>query len=156
PAYYPVSYSYPSTYYYWAAPTYACVPAGPAVYSPMPAYTPYAQPRPAPPSGTPEPPLQKTDKRGPKITESRYADEKKVLTQSSPAPAPGQCRVGFWNLTGRDVTLTIDGQTHTVKRNRALTLDLSREFEWRMNEGETRTERVPADRVTHEIVLRRN
>ena len=91
--------------------------------------------------------------RGPKITESRYAGGN-LATDKQPAPAKELCRVGFWNLTGRDVTLVVDGQTHFLRKDHAVTLDLTRQFAWKMDQGEPRNERVPADRPSHEIVLR--
>ena len=97
------------------------------------------------PTGNPEPPLGKATVRGPKITESRYTE--------SP-PGSKECKVGFWNLTGRDVTLLVDGHTHFLQKDHAVTLDLGRQFTWEMDKGEPRNVQVPADQHTHEIVLR--
>jgi len=150
-SYYAPTYYAPQPAYLYSYP-YQCPPMMPAVAYPYPGHVPYAQPRPAPPSGTPEPPLDRPG-RSPKITESRYVggDTGKV----DKPPAPGEsCRVGFWNLTGRDVTLVVDGKTHFLRKDHALTLDLGRQFTWKRDQGEARNERVPADQNTHEIVLR--
>jgi hypothetical protein len=148
--YYP---AYRVAYYYpghcWSVPVY-CPPVVP-VYPLAPVValpTPYAKPRAAPPSGTSEPPLEKSDQRGPKVIESRYDGS------ATPASVKDKLRVGFWNLTGRDVTLTIDGQRHTVARNRAITLSLGRQFTWKMGEDPPRTEDVPSDERSFEVLLR--
>lgn len=142
--YYPVyrvAYYYPATC--WPVPVY-CPPVVPIAAYPVP--SPYAQPRPAPPSGTPEPPLEKSEQRAPKVSESRYGSNK--------ADTAEKLRVGFWNLTGRDVTLLIEGQKHTLPRNRAITLTLTRKFTWRLDDGDMRTENVPRDQGTFEVLLR--
>jgi hypothetical protein len=113
----------------------------------------YAVPRPAPPSQTSpsqqpmtnEPPLLKP---APKITESHS-----LKTDGAPAD-PGQVRLGFWNITGRDVTVVVDGQPHAVARNRALMLTVGRDFLWQMDQGPTRRERVPDGKNELDIVLR--
>jgi hypothetical protein len=150
--YYP---AYRIAYYYpghcWSIPVYCppvvpVYPAAPVVVLP----TPYAKPRPAPPSGTSEPPTEKPDQRAPKVVESRYEGG----STATATTVKDKLRVGFWNLTGRDVTLTIDGQRHTVARNRAITLTLGRSFSWKMGEDPLRTEDVPSDQASFEVLLR--
>src|SRR5437773_416563 len=66
------------------------------------------------------------------------------------AGAPGErCKVGLWNLTGRDVTIRIDGQTRVLAKDRAVTLDLDRAFVWQLDQGETVSERVPEAQPFH-------
>jgi hypothetical protein len=144
-AYYP-NYSYPTAAYV----PYSAYPAGCAV---MPAAlattTPYAVPKAAPPSQTPEPPTASSPKK-PTITESRS------LGGSYPAASSeiGSLPVGFWNATGRDVSLTVNGQTHSLRRNQALNLRLDRTFTWQLAGGEARQENVPDSQLSHEVILR--
>jgi hypothetical protein len=159
PAYYaPRMSHYPAIYYspqpaYPYAYQHQCVPVMPAGHYPSYGFQPYAQPRPAPAS-TREPPTDKPAPpgRSPKITESRYAAD--TATDKQPPASKDHCKVGFWNLTGRDVSLLVDGQSHFLRKDHAMTLDLTRQFAWKMDQGELRSERVPADQRTHEILLR--
>ena len=147
--------------WYPAYPAYCVIPSPPPfclpVAPPVPVQRPLAVPTPAPPSGetvvpdrqfpsTKEPPLvREAHDYGRPESEKRYVAERR----------DGECcRVGFWNLTGRDLVLTIDGQTRTLPRNKAITLYLGREFVWQRAGSKARSERVPADRSTLEIVIR--
>src|SRR5262245_19154275 len=103
------------SYYYYPYPMYVA----PAWTYPV---RPLAQPRPAGPSGTTvEPPMLSPVQRAPKVMESRHSGsasaghtgEKKTTSDAD------RCRVGFWNVTGRDVTLIIDGQPRHLPRDRA-------------------------------------
>src|SRR5262249_6282794 len=130
--------------------------AMPSVAIPSPLAAPmWAQPRPAPPSGSSaEPPLGKPDSRAPKITESRYAGTG-AATPQSPAPVGKTAlKVGFWNVTGRDVNLVIEGKTHRLPRDRALTIDVPHSFTWMLECVSHRSEEVPSTQTRHEIVLR--
>ena len=70
-------------------------------------------------------------------------------------PVPKElCRVGFWNLTGRDVTLVVDGRSHILAKDRAVTLDLRHRFTWRIDTSAEKTEQVGDDQTTHEVVVR--
>lgn len=133
---------------YPVAPAPAAVPVAPT--------SPYAVPTPAPPSQTVEPPLEKPGgTSGPKVTESRAAAPAILpATAQKAPPEKDRCRVGFWNVSGRDVTLTINGQARLLPRDRSLTLDLGRQFIWQVDARPAQTERVPADNSTLEIVVR--
>lgn len=135
----------------YPAPMVWCPPGLPA---PPPVPYPFAQPYPAPPSPSPtrEPPWQSPLERAPKVSESRSLSSSKPLPVN-PKAGP-TCRVGFWNTTGRDVTLKIDGTSYLLAKDKSLTLDLGRKFTWHMERGEPRGEIVPDDRATWEIVLR--
>jgi hypothetical protein len=52
------------------------------------------------------------------------------------------------------VTLVVDGQTRVLPRDRAVTLDLAREFVWRIDQQPSRTERVGDDKSSYELVIR--
>jgi hypothetical protein len=148
---YPIYYSYPS--WCWPVYVYEYSPALPATTSapspPAPAET--SKKKEPPPASKEKAPVEKktmpsaaesapVPKRAPIITESRSADER--------------CRVGFWNFTGRDVTLTVAGQKHKLAKDRAVTLELPRQFDWRVDAGTAHTVQVPAAQASHEIFLR--
>lgn len=133
-----------------------CPPTSPRVIPLMPLAQPYAAPVAAPPSGAPaaqtkEPPLGATPGKGPTITESRSS----AAVAGAAATAGAKCKVGFWNLTGRDVTLKIDGQPRTLPRDRAVTLELTRAFVWQVDQGEPSSEQVPMDEAFHEVIIRK-
>jgi hypothetical protein len=73
-----------------------------------------------------------------------------VRVHSAPAD---RCRVGFWNLTGRAVTIKVDGKSVTLAKDRDITLDLERQFTWRLDGGPERSVRIDADLATHEIAI---
>ena len=60
----------------------------------------------------------------------------------------------FWNISGRDVKLTINGKTHLVPRDRSLTVSVGREFTWQVDGQALQEERVPQEKASHEVVLR--
>ncbi len=140
-----------------APPPPACV----APASPLPAF---AAPAPAPPSGSPEPPLAKPS--GPPMPPAQPS----AYQAASPAAgarsydtyplavrgaATGErCSVSFWNLTGRDVVLRVEGRTQVLPRGQSLTRELPRSFAWQVDGGEQRTEQVSAKDGGLEVVLR--
>jgi hypothetical protein len=137
--------------YYYVAPHYYCVP-GPTVI-PVPDAPKYARPTPAPPSSTGEPPLQKKtsdDPRKPVIVASHALNDNSKREQTS----SDRCRVGFWNLTGRDLTLRVAGKTMAIPRDRGVTLTLDRQFIWQIDGRSERMERVAEGQATHEVVIR--
>jgi hypothetical protein len=142
---------------YYAVPYYYYCPPGPIVI-PVPDAKPpmkYAPATPAPPSGTKEPPLgqmiekrSSSDPRMPVIITSHASGG-----QARPPVAKDRCRVGFWNLSGRDLTITIDGKTMKLARDRAVTLDLDRQFTWQVEGRPQHVERLPDGQATHEVVI---
>lgn len=113
---------------------------------------PNARPTPAPPSQSPEPPMNKA-------VSNEFKAPIIVTTHSqgdSPAPPlrKDRCRVGFWNLTGRDVTLTVDGKAWTLQRDRATTVELDRQFTWQSDNQSQRNVIVPEGQSTFEVVIR--
>jgi hypothetical protein len=153
--YYYVSYYYPVvTPVYYVVQPVTCV-APPPVMVPPVARGPYAQPQAAPPSSpqSNEPPLLKKTSAGPKVSESQSfsLDAKAVPVAMD---GGGSCRVGFWNVSGRDVKLTVGGKAYMVPRDRNLTLTVGREFTWGIDTQTEQTERVPQEQSSHEIVIR--
>lgn len=113
----------------------------------------FAVPTPAPATQTKEPPLGAPPKISDSYSYERYYGP--VATEAaSTAPAKDKCRVGFWNVSGRAVTLTISGRVYSLPRNKSLTLELNREFLWNIDGRATQIERVADAEATHEIVIR--
>jgi hypothetical protein len=153
-----VSYCYPSYYYspppvvrYWYPPVLVYVQPAPICSPPtfQPVGPGYAKPFAAPPSKTGEPPLDKKALPPPKVTETRSFSLTAVEVTGK-----GLCRVGFWNISGRDVSLTVSGKAVVVPANRNVTLTVSREFSWQVDGQTTQQERVAEDKAAHEIVIR--
>ena len=143
-----------SSAYCYPAPVYVYPAVMPLATAPLPTM-PLAVPTPAPPSQSVEPPLNRktvkpiTDKPiaapGPAVFE---------LRADSSAPAKDRCRVGFWNQSGRELTLVIAAKTHQVPHDRAITLEVPRTFVWQIDQQPARTEKIAADRPSHEILIR--
>lgn len=163
PYYYPTRVYYypaPAVYYYCPTPLYmAPLPYAPdAAVKPIPpASGPgYAKPSAAPPSGTAkEPPVGKSAGEGPRVIESKtYSVAEGSTVRAKDADGKDVCKVGFWNISGAEVQLTVNGKVHMVPSNRSLTLSLGREFTYQVNNQAPAMERVPDDKIEHEIVLR--
>lgn len=153
----------------WRSPTYYRTPAYlsyrldpycPPLVLPVPdarQMQKLAVPTAAPPSpiqGT-EPPLQKktsNDPRMPVIT-TAHSLPSGFVPGTSPLPKE-RCRVGFWNLSGREVTLTIDGKTWTLPKDRSVTVDLDRQFSWQVVGQPLHVERVADGQASHEVLIR--
>ncbi len=145
----------PAVEYVVPAPLCDTVPPGWSyVYPPayvVPMAVPMAVPTPAPPSALPKvqmPPARETKSPAPVVSEVRS------MPSAPAALARDRCRVGFWNLSGKDVTLVIDGQARALPRDRALTLELPREFAWQVDQQPARTEHVAEGKSAHEVVIR--
>jgi hypothetical protein len=158
PTYYPAYYSVPAvatvSYYGPAWPVYAApapVVCAPTVAVPV-AGPLYAVPTAAPPSQTIEPPPVKSGV-GPVVTEARAGGIVKTVAAGN--SGQDRVQVGFWNVSGRDLILTIDGRRHTLPRNRSITLELGRQFTWRIDQRAPQDENIPEGNSTLEIVLRR-
>src|SRR5579862_9597448 len=136
--YYNVSYYYPvaTPVYYVVSPAAFVCPA-PVVRAPV--GNGYAQPQPAPPSGSPspsqsrEPPLDKKKIEAPKVNESQSFSLGDLKAVPVAADSNAICRVGFWNIAGRDVKLTVGDKVYTVPRDRNLTLTVNRTFSWKLD-----------------------
>jgi hypothetical protein len=128
-------YGPPAVSYYYPGPVY--------YYYPRVIAVPDALPTAAPPSST-----KTTSERAPVIITTRG------LTGSAGTPTKERLKIGFWNLTGRDITLTVEGKVRTLAKNRALTLELEREFSWQVDRLPAHVERVPDGLAVHEVVIR--
>jgi hypothetical protein len=165
------SYQPPVTsYYYYPGPVMRVVPVVPATPAdPCPpggAAPLYAVPVPAAPSPglvaprTQEPPRHPLPEPGVRESssvpppESRSYYDGYPSTRSVALPTE-RCEVGFWNLSGRDLVLTIDGMTRFVPHGRNVRMDLPREFAWRVDNRPLEIERIPRSENCLEIVIRR-
>jgi hypothetical protein len=160
--YCPVPVAVPAAYV--VAPPFAVAPpVAPPIAPPALAAPPgrFAEPRPAPPSGTPEPPKgsDSMPRAGVSVQESRKADEKfydsYFIATTTRAPGGDRCAVTFWNLTGRSLALTIDGQARTLSAGQNVRLDLKRDFAWGVTGRDPERQQVPAQESGAEIVIRR-
>jgi hypothetical protein len=68
---------------------------------------------------------------------------------------PGQAAVRFWNLSGRDLALTVGGAAHALADGHDLRLELEHDFVWRVESREAQVEHVPSNLSSMEIVIRR-
>lgn len=150
---------------YAAPPSYPVyhvgyAPCAPVMASATPApRTLWAVPTAAPPSTTfaspssttSEPPLQTPAKKAPTISESRSLGGTYTVTTTG---ANDVCRVGFWNLAGRDVTVQIGTLVHTVPKDRAVLFEVPRRFTWQLDQQQAQAVEVPDRGKGHEIVIR--
>jgi hypothetical protein len=161
-------YSYPSTSYYFYPAYYPshsvveCLPVAPSV---MPRATTTAEPpqagaprklaQPVPAPASPE--KGSETPRGAGVSESRsyFSAYAVVVRDAQPRPANDRARVGFWNLSNADITLTVANQAYALQRGKSLTLDLPREFVWRVDSREPQNEKMPENESALEIVIRR-
>ena len=121
---------------YWSQPTYAEPPM--AVYAPapmapaLPALPNYACPTPAPPSVAPAAPTPSTDqppKPPPAVNESRsFFDAYPAAPRATDMTAGDRIQVSFWNLSGQDLTLKVEGQLQVLPSGKNLRLDLAPGF----------------------------
>ncbi len=130
----------------------ACWPVLPPAAN-VPLRPTFATPTWAPPSPTP---THNQPRRGPAVHESRSGSSLVAAKQVARGQNKegGRCRAGFWNVTGRDLTLTVNGQQHLLRRDRALTLEVERQFTWQRDNQPLNKEQISADRNILEIVLR--
>ena len=145
PAYYSAAY-YAPAYYYPVFPVCSTIlPVAPPALAPDKKLA-ETVPNPT----TKEPPAGNMLKKGPTVTEARSM----ARDYARNGDGREHCKVGFWNVTGRDVTLKIDGQPRLLPKDRAVTLELGRSFNWQVDQEQAVTEHVPAEQPFHEVILR--
>lgn len=145
-----VTYSYGPPIYYPPSPLYLAPPiCGVWPIEPV-RVVPAARPNPAPASTTAEPPIANPLRKAPTITESRSLGG----SYAGVGPVLPRCKVGFWNLTGKDMTIRVDGKDHTLPKDRSFTLELDRQFTWQSAGKEPTAERVPEDQNAYEVIIR--
>jgi hypothetical protein len=79
-----------------------------------------------------------------------------VYPVDGPPPAGPNAKrtVGFFNHTGRDLTLTVEGETVTLPRRHYISAGVSATFTWKLDGDERRTE-IPAAAPGIEVVFRK-
>jgi hypothetical protein len=141
-----------------AAPVYlpAQVACPPAAFAVSAAVSPLATPTPAPPSQTSEPPGGAAPKQAPKVSEwhSPAGDSGTPAGTSKSFSPRSLHRVGFWNVSDRDMTINVEGQAYALARGRAMTMSLGRQFTWQIDQRKPTQERIPEDKANLEIVIR--
>jgi hypothetical protein len=123
-----------------------------------PTVRPYAAPTAAPPSVSEvgPAPVGPTTKEPPKINESRYRSRQEAsVGQTVEKSRDDCCRVEFLNLSQRDLVLKVDGAARTLGRGEKLTMTVKKQFVWQIVGSEPELERVPADKTSLSIVIRR-
>lgn len=140
------------------------LPAPPpaAAVAPGPAALPSAPPQSAPPSTGPLPPTP--GPASPPATKDDPSTSSKVATafyeafptaNAAPCRTPRRFAVTFWNLSGAAVSLRVAGQDRRMSSGQSLTLDLTREFEWRVEGREALVSRVPDGEKGLTLLIRR-
>lgn len=123
----------------YATPTPAPASPGPGVLSTH-----------EPPVGPPSPPPYGKAGKGPTIFQNRTFSGVPQITE----PRSQLCKVSFWNLSGLDVNLSVGERIVPVAKDRAVILDLDRNFAWRTNYHNAKTEEVPDDLNHFEVMIR--
>jgi hypothetical protein len=161
-----ISYYVVPTYtYYWAVP-YCNPPSRGVTVVPLEGSRGiYADPIPAPPSPTREPPLfksmppakaQNSSEKPPTVIATRSQG---VVSAHGTTPLQkDRCRVGFHNQAGRDVTLNVEGKSFLLAKDRSrtveLNLDLGRSFSWQVDDRPPlRVERVAEGQTVLDLVI---
>jgi hypothetical protein len=62
--------------------------------------------------------------------------------------------VGFWNLSGRDVTLQVESARYLLAQGKSLRFQLGRQFTWKVDDRTPEDEVIPATAPGVEIVIR--
>ncbi len=128
------------------------------------AAVPNAPPQSAPPSTGPLRPTPSTkplsspgvkdeSSKSAKVATSYY--ESYPTANAKPSRTRGQYVVTFWNLSGTCLSLRVAGQVRELNQGQSLALDLSREFEWRVEGREAQSGRVPDGETGLTLLIRR-
>jgi hypothetical protein len=137
-----------------AVPAAPQPPAGPA-----PGTAPSAnQPGPTAPATSAPPstgPVTSESSRKPADTAASAYFDTYTVAGSPDRPAGERCRVSFWNLAGRRLTLKVDGRSVVLEASKKMSFDLGRHFVWRVDDRDPQNETVPAEESGLEIVVRR-
>jgi hypothetical protein len=67
----------------------------------------------------------------------------------------GRFAITFWNLSGTSLSLRVGGRVRSLGPGQSLTLDLSREFEWRVEGRAAQVGRVPDGEKGSTLLIRR-
>ena len=77
------------------------------------------------------------------------------LSAVSPWQSP-LCKVSFWNQTSNEIELTVNGQVvqQRIASERAVVLDLQRDFTWKTNVSYDKREAVSHELNYYDVVVR--
>lgn len=80
-----------------------------------------------------------------------------IIPVDGPPPADPKARrtVGFFNHAGRDVRLTVEGETVTLPRQSYVAATVPAKFTWRFDGGKDRQTEIPAAAPGVEVVFRK-
>jgi hypothetical protein len=139
-------------------PPVTIVPSQPLVIQSQPVVSqPFATPSVAP-AATTEPPLA-SRKVSTGSTSMRVGEQ---FYQLLPGPVrmgkvgdTDLCSVAFWNLTNQTLALHVNGRDVSLAPNKSATLELPPTFAWQIQGREAEATRIPTDRGSAEILIRR-
>lgn len=157
--YYPCSApAYYTPYVYWPRPVVRTVPVAVATPAPPPK-TLAKDGKPAPPL-LPPPTPDATPATGkvalppPPAAEAPPHVIYPVAARTAPTADRKQATIGFYNHTGKEVTVTANGKTVVLPKRGHVELELPLTFTWETAGGKAQTSKVPADAAGLEIVFR--
>ncbi len=110
------------------------------------------RPTPAPQPG-PSPAVKEGAATSAKVATSFY--EAVPTANATPPHAGSLFSVTFWNLSNAPLSLHVAGQMRTLNRGQRWTLELDREFAWRVEGRETQASRVPEGESGLTVLIRR-
>lgn len=100
------------------------------------------------------PPAETSTSRSSPLSDRKSFEVVPVSGAASASPGPLR-RVGVFNHSDRDVTLTVEGETVTLPKRTYLTAVVPRTFTWKLDGGDAQSTAVPAASPGVEIVIRR-
>jgi hypothetical protein len=145
----------PPAVVFYADPVYVLppsAPAPPAVPQPSPPSSGLLRPPPAAKPLSP-PVINEESARSMRASTSFY--EAYPTANAPPSRTAGRFSVTFWNLSGTPMSLRVGGQVRSLGQGQRLTLDLDREFEWRVEGHESQLARVPEGEQGLTLLIRR-
>ena len=85
----------------------------------------------------------------------RKIDEFLIAGKEGKAEPSKEVKIGFFNHSGKDLTLDVNGETVTLPSEQYVTLRLPRQFAWSIKGEKNRDVKVPSDADGLEIVFRK-
>ena len=101
-------------------------------------------------SSSKEPPIGNTQSKRPVINTDRSVGGVPQNAEQWQA----KCKVSFWNMTGADIELFVEGKSYRVGKDRAQVLTLDRQFNWRHNNFQDKHEVAADDSNYFEVPIR--
>ncbi len=159
---YAVAYYYPAPVVRFYVPAVPPPPLCPPPLVSVPPPVAFAAPVPAPPSASPAAPraVEPTMPHLPDVVESHsaaspYYDAYPLAARDGKSPGPTAPTVRVWNLSGRDLSVKVDGKPSLIAPGQSVRLTVPRQFVWQVIGREPQSERIPEGDLGLEIVVRR-